>query len=330
MDKSKVRKAQFLKKIDEINKKEGKGTITTLNKEGKKGLDVPRTPTGIEGLDHVLGGGVPYGRQIEISGEKSAGKTTLAYYLSSLYDYTVFHPVEGTFDWERAEIFGNTDGQMYINRSTTGESYMNRTQDFAEMGVPFQVIDSVPWLRAKAEIEKRKKAANTNTIQEQRMSPTTKVINPYIAEIGLGCEMTGGTVVWVNQVRQKMNAMPFGDKFDTPGGEMLHHAFSICLRLTRKEWIKINNYDPRNTATKEVIGIIIKIRCTKNKLSPPYRECELVYLYDRGFVSHAELPALKKEIQEQKKEFYAKKKNYKKQDEIDDWEEEESGDWDDE
>lgn len=326
MDKG--RKAKILKAIEDINKKEGKGTIFTLDEEGKKGTIVPRIPTGIEGLDHVLGGGLPVGRQIEISGAKSAGKTTLAHYLTSLFEVAMNHPVEGTFSWDRASLFGNEAGQLYVHQTTTGESYMNKILKMAQLGIPIQIVDSVPHLKAKAEIDKRNKAANGNTIQNDRMSATTKVINPYIADIGAACEISGTIIIWVNQVRQKMNAMPFGDQFYSPGGEMHHHAMSIELRVARKEWIKIDNYDPRNSASKEVIGLIMKIKCIKNKLSPPERECEIVYLYDRGFIAHSELKAATAEIKAQRKEYFKDKKNWKGDEEmetenwseVDEWE----------
>lgn len=327
-------KANILKEIEAINKKEGKGTIFTLDKEGEKGLQVPRVSTGIEQLDHVLGGGLPMGRQIEVSGAPSAGKTTLAHYFTSLFDQAMNHPVEGTFSWDRAKLFGNEEGQLFVHQTSTGESYMNKIYKFAKLGIPIQVVDSVPWLKAKAEIEKRDKAARNNTVENERMSQTTKVINPYIEAIGTACEQTGCTIIWVNQVREKMNAMPFGDNLYTPGGKMLHHSFSIELRLARREWIKIDNYDPRNSATKEIVGLVIKVKCTKNKLSPPERECELVYFYDRGFVAHSERKEIEAELKYKRKEFFKNKSNWKEEaeeipdnwDETDDWDEDE--DWD--
>lgn len=308
---NKSRKMQILKEFEEINKKEGKGTIITLDKEGEKGLQVPRISTNIEGLDHVLGGGLPVGRQIEIAGAKSAGKTTLAHYLTSLFDFAINHPVEGTFSWDRAKLFGNEAGQLFVNNTETGESYMNKILRFAQLGVPLQIIDSVPHLKPKKEIEKRNKAANKNTIENDKIGGVAGLINPYIPAMRKACEISGTINVWINQIRQKFNAQPFEDPFYHPAGEEHAHAMSIILRVARREWIKIENFDPRNSASREAIGIIIKVKCIKNKLSPPERECELVYLYDRGFISHGELTAAKKEITAQRKEFFKNKKNWK-------------------
>lgn len=320
---NKTRKAKILKEFADINQKEGKGTIITLDKEGEKGLQVPRVSTGIESFDFVLGGGLPVGRQIEIAGAKSAGKTTIAHYLTSLFDLAVNHPCEGTFSWDRAKLFGNEAGQLYVNNTETGESYMNKILKFANLGVPLQIVDSVPHLKQKKEIEKRNKAATKNTIENDKMGGVTGLINPYIPAIRRSCEVSGTIIVWINQVRQNMNAMPFGDKFYHPGGEEHAHAMSIILRVARREWIKIKNHDTRNSAAQEAIGIIIKVKCIKNKLSPPERECELVYLYDRGFISHAELPKAKKEIEAQRKAFFKDKKNWKDTEgdiESDEWE----------
>lgn len=319
-------KATLLKIIDEANKKQGKGTIFTLDEEGKKGLQVPRITTGIEQLDYVLGGGIPMGKQIGVAGPKSAGKTTLAHFFTSLFETAMNHPVEGAFSWDRAELFGNTKDQLYVHNTQTGESYMNMVQKMAENGMPIQIVDSVPWLRAKKEVEKRQKAAKNNTIENVKMSATTAVINPYIEAIGDGCTATGAIVVWINQVRQKMNAMPFEDPFYEPGGEKYQHALDINLRVARKGWIKIPNHDPRNSATKEAVGIVIKVKCIKNRTAPPERECELVYFYDRGFVAHDEMKAIMKEIEADRKAFFADKKNWKE--EVDVTEEDEWGEED--
>lgn len=325
--------AEIRKAFDEINRKEGKGTIITLDSEGKKGMNIKRISTCIDGLDYVLGGGLPLGRQIEISGEESAGKTTLAHYLTSLFEMAVNHPVEGTFSWDRAELMGNTKDQLYVHQTETGESYMNKILKFAQLGTPIQVVDSVPWLEAKAEVEKRDKAARNNTIEQQRMSPTTQVLNPYIARIGTACELSGAIVIWVNQVRQKMNAMPFGDQWMSPGGKKFHHANSIELRVARKQDIKIKSHDPRSSAPTETIGIIMTVKCIKNKTAPAKdRRCELVYLYDRGFIAHDDLKAAQKEIEAQKKQYYSKEGNYRndyKESTVDDWDSvEEIDEWD--
>lgn len=328
----KTSKAGLLKMIAEVNQKEGKGTIFTLDEEGKKGIQVPRIKTGIEQLDYVLGGGLPMGKQIGIAGPKSAGKTTLAHFFTSLFEMAMNHPVEGAFSWDRAELFGNEKGQLYVHTTASGESYMNRIQKMAENGMPIQIVDSVPWLRAKKEIEKRKKAAKNNSIEQVKMSATTAVINPYIEAIADGCTSTGAIVVWVNQVRQRMNAAPFQDPFYEPGGEKYQHALDINLRVAKKGWIKIKNHDPRNSATKEAVGMVIKIKCIKNRTAPPERECELIYFYDRGFVSHAEMNPIMKEIEAQRKAFFADKKNWKNDidDVLDDEWEEGDEDWEDE
>lgn len=321
----KSRKAKIMTAIDEINKKQGKGTVYTL---GNEIMDIPKVSTRIEGLDYVLGGGLPLGRHIQIAGMPSAGKTTLVHYLTSLFDVAMNFPVEGTFSADRAELFGNEEGQLFVQRTTTGEDCMNKALKFAKMGVPIIAIDSVPWLVSKAETEKRDKAADKNTIEQQRMSGTTAVINPYISALGTACELSGTIFIWVNQVREKIGALPFAEQTYTPGGKMLHHAHTIDLRVARKGWITIKNHDPRNSSTTEKIGIIMKIKCVKNKIAPPERECELVYLYEKGFIAHAELPGIKKEIEQQRKEFFSKKSNWKTELGNTDWEDDgDEDDW---
>ena len=122
------------------------------------------------------------------------------------------------------------------------------------------------------------------------------MINKYLPVIEEIIEVTGTTLVFINQVRDKMNAMMFGEKTDTPGGRKLKHACSLRIQVARKAWIEIPNKDPRNSATNEKVGFIMKCKVVKSKVSNPMGECEIPCFFDRGFVSFEDVPAIRKEI----------------------------------
>ena len=127
---------------------------------------------------------------------------------------------------------------------------------------------------------------------------------PTVEEI---IEVTGTTLIFINQVRDKMNAMMFGEKTDTPGGRKLKHACSLRIQVARKAWIEIPNKNPCNSATNEKIGLIMKCKVQKSKVCNPMGECEIPLFFDRGFVSFDEVKSIRTEIMRQRAAQYGKR-----------------------
>lgn len=304
---AKTNKEAIIKLCNDINKKEGKGTIYTLGSKDAN-LKIPRWSTGIEDLDNIIGGGMPEGRVIEIYGPESSGKTTLLYHLFSLHPLALDLPVEGTFDQERAKVFGNKPKQLLVYRSKYGEDAMNKTMSFSKRGIPLIGIDSVPSLIPKDDTEKIIKSAEKDSIEEQRIGGTARLLTKYLPSIEEVIEITGTTVIFINQVRDKMNAMMFGEKTDTPGGHKLKHSASIRIQVARKSWIEIPNKNPSNSANTEKIGFIMKCKVVKSKVCNPMGECEIPCLFEKGFVSFDELPELRKQIMAERNEMYGKRR----------------------
>ena len=298
-----MNKDAILKLSQEINKKEGNGSIYSLgNKDGI--LKIPRWSTGLADLDNIIGGGMPKGRTIEIFGAESSGKTTLAYQLCSPHEMCLDIPIEGTFDAERARLFGNTPKQMLVYRARYGEKAFNRAIRFAEEGIPLIIIDSVPSMQPKDDIDKIRKAVNTDSEQEMRIGGVARLMDKYLPTLEDVIEQTGTTVVFINQIRDKMNALPFGDNIQTPGGHKLKHSASLRIQVARKGYIEIPNHNPLNTASKEAIGMIMKVKVVKSKICNPKGECEIPLFYERGFVDFADLEQTRKEIMEEHKKMY--------------------------
>lgn len=315
---AKTNKAKIMELCARINKREGEGTIYSLGSKYAN-LKIPRWSTGIEDLDAIIGGGIPEGRVIEVFGPEGSGKTSLLYHLASLHDLALDIPIEGTFDAERAKIFGNRPKQLLIYRARFGEDAFNKALQFAKAGIPLIGIDSVPSLLPKEDVEKVYKSADRDTIEEQRIGGTARLINKYLPPIEEIIEHTGTTLIFTNQVRDKMNAMMFGEKTDTPGGRKLKHACSLRIQVARRAWIEVPNKDPRNSAAKEKVGIIIKCKVVKSKVSNPMGECEIPLFFDRGFVSFADLKEVRAEIMKQRNEQFGRGRKAA----SDEWEDEE-------
>lgn len=304
---AKTNKDLIIKLCNDINKKDGQGSIYTLDSKHAN-LNIKRWSTGIEDLDNIIGGGIPEGRTMEIYGPESSGKTTLLYHLMGLHELALDIPVEGTFDSSRAKVFGNRPKQLLVYRPKYGESAMNKTIQFAKAGIPLIGIDSIPSLIPKDDAEKVLKSAEKDTIEEQRIGGTARLLNKYLPTIEDIIEVTGTTVIFINQVRDKMNAMAFGEKTDTPGGHKAKHSYSLRLQVARRGWIEIPNYNCHSSAKDMKVGLIMKVKVVKSKVCNPLGECEIPLFFDRGFVSFDDVKDVRIELMERYKKQYGSKK----------------------
>lgn len=305
----KTDKQKIIQLCNAINKKDGEGSIYTLGSKHAN-LKINRWSTGIEDLDAIIGGGMPEGRVVEIFGAEGSGKTTLLYHLCSLHNMALDIPIEGTFDASRAKVFGNRPKQLLVYRARYGEDAFNKSIQFSKAGIPLIGIDSVPSMVPKEDAEKVLKSADHDSIEEQRIGGTARLMNKYLPTVEEIAEITGTTVIFVNQIRDKMNAVMFGEKFDTPGGHKLKHSASLRIAIARKSWIEIPNKNPRNSAANEKVGFIMKCKVVKSKVSNPMGECEIPCFFDRGFVSFDDVKSIRQELMVQRAAQYGKKSKW--------------------
>lgn len=303
---SRMNKAEIVKLCNNINKNEGEGSVYTLGSKHAD-LKINRWSTGIEDLDAILGGGIPEGRVIEIYGPEGSGKTTLLYHLCSFHDLALDIPIEGTFDAQRAKIFGNRPKQMLVYRARYGEDAFNKMVKFSKAGIPLIGVDSVPSMIPKEDAEKVLKSAERDSIEEQRIGGIARLMNKYLPVVEEIIEVTGTSIIFINQVRDKMGALMFGDKTDTPGGHKLKHACSIRLAVARRAWIEIPNKNPQNSASNEKVGFIMKVKVVKSKVGNPLGECEIPCFFDRGFVSFDDVKPIRQELMKKRAEQYGKR-----------------------
>jgi recombination protein RecA len=295
---AKTNKQEIMKLIKSIHAKEGEGSIYDLGSKNAN-LKMARWSTNIEDFDHIIGGGMPEGRIIEIFGPESSGKTSLGYHLAGLHDLALYIPIEGTFDVANAKVFGNRKQQLIVYRARYGEQALNKTMKFAQAGIPLIVIDSVPALKPKEDIDKVMKNANKGNDAQQdqeRMGGVARLLHKYLPVLEEVVETTGTTIILINQVRDKMNAMMFGEKTDTPGGRAPKFYSSIRIQVARKSWIEIPNKNPRNAAATEKIGLIMKMKVIKSKVCNPMGEAEIPMFFGKGFSSFDDISKIRSEM----------------------------------
>lgn len=296
----------------EIATKEGNGSIHGINTKTIP-VNVPRWSTGLPDLDDILGGGMPEGRMIEIYGAESSGKTSLLYHLFSKHPVGLDIPTEGTFDSNRAKMFGNRPKQLLVYRGLSekekvlyGERAFNKLIVFAEKGIPLEAVDSVPYMQRKVDRDKILKAAHKDEINELRVGGVACLMNDYLPTLKDVIEITGTTVIFINQIRDSIGTFGFGEQTHTPGGHQFRHTMSIRLHVARREWIKIPNYNPVSPEKDEIIGLIMKCKTVKNKTYEPNKVCELPMIFSKGFISFSEIDTIRKELMKERREYYKK------------------------
>lgn len=285
-----------------LNANLGDGTVYTLGKSDS--LKIKRWSTGITDLDNIIGGGMPCGRLIEVFGGEGAGKTTLCYHLMARHHFAVDIPIEGTFDPARARVFGNTPSNLLVCRAKYGEDAMSAISQFVRTGVPIICLDSIPSCIPKEDIEKMAKAVNKGQDFDTRLGGIPRLMSKYLHDICVQAEMYDTSIVFVNQIRDKMGALLFGEKTDTPGGHLLRHMYSLRLQVARRSWIEVPNKNPSITANTEKVGMVMKIKVVKSKVSNPMGECEVPLFFDRGFVSWDDVEEIRKELMKKNRDLY--------------------------
>jgi recombination protein RecA len=298
---AKTNKEAIMRMCKSIEQKEGEGSIYSLG-SGKSNLKIPRWSTGIEDLDYIIGGGMPEGRMLEIFGAESSGKTSLGYQLCGQHDLCLYVPAEGTFDPARAKVFGNRSKQMLVYPPKNGDAAMNKILKFAEAGIPLIVLDTVSACKPKEDIDKLKKAIHSDKDEtvESRMGGRARLFHKYLPLLEEIIEYTGTTFVMMNQIIDKVDAMMFGEKYETPGGKAPRFYSSIRINVARRAWLEIPNKDVKNSAANEKVGMLMKLKVIKSKVCNPMMESEIPLFFDRGFVSFDDVSSIRKELMKQR------------------------------
>ena len=262
--------------LAKITKDFGEGSIMKLGENLNMEIDV--ISTGSINIDMALGvGGVPKGRIIEVYGAESSGKTTIALHVVAQAQknngIVAYIDAEHALDPEYAKALGVNVDELLISQPDYGEQALAIAEMLVNSNaVDLIVVDSVAALVPKAEID--------GEMSDQQMGLQARLMSKALRKLTASLNKSKTTLIFINQIRDKIGGFGFGSQTTTTGGKAL--KFYASVRMEVKKLGNVKQGD-------EVIGNETLVKITKNKVAPPFKEASFQIMYGKGITRIGEI-----------------------------------------
>lgn len=264
------KKSMLTKGLDEKNLRKKYGGSNSASNIVLSAEDMLWLPSRFLALNHLMGGGLPFGKILEIFGEESSGKSLLAYdfayccqalggqvlWADSEFSFTRDWSEQNGLDLDRVELFPEKAIEKISDWSVDmGMHYRSKLTNNEPI---LLIVDSTAALDC---------LENMNIEQSSRkaeMGTRAKAMDTLLRSRNNIWDKLGMPVIFINQLRKNLKAGLFEDPDTTPGGNAMKYYASIRLGAYGGKQIKgkINGYEDR-------VGRVTSIRVKKNKVAPP-------------------------------------------------------------